>query len=291
MKKGYNIDHFRAEFPNEDACLNRVFELVHGNGKCCPKCSKKVVFRRVKTRPSFQCPKCYHQIYPCAGTIFHKSTTPLTYWFYAMFLFTVSKNGFSAAELMRHIPVTEKTALRMLRQIRSMIKEDRTQLDGYVELDETFIGGKNKNRHRDKKIEGSQGRSFKDKTPVFGMLQRGGKVYAYVVANTKKESLMPIAMSKIAKGSTVYTDEWEAYNPMDKDYNREFVYHSRGEYANGDCTTNRIENFWSVLKRTLNGSYIRVSPKYLQLYVNEVAFRYNNRNNKYIFKELLTFLC
>lgn len=291
MSKEYTISQFKAEFPNEDACLNRVFELTHGHGKPCPNCHRKVIYRKMKNRKCYQCNKCYKQLYPCAGTIFEKSSTPLTYWFYAMFLFTHSKNGISACELKRQLGVTYKTAWRMLKQIRSLIKENKATLSGYIELDETFVGGKNKNRHYDKKIEGSQGRSFKDKTPVFGMLQRGGNVYAYVVPNTKASSLMPIAMTKIAKGSTVYTDEWEAYNPMNKDYNREFVFHRRGEYAVGNCTTNRIENFWSVLKRTINGSYIRVSPKYLQLYVNECAFRYNNRTNKHIFKELLTYLC
>ena len=291
MKNNYTITQFQAEFPNEEACLNRVFELVHGNGKACPCCSKKVVYKRVKGRKSFQCPKCYHQIYPCANTIFAKSTTPLMKWFYAMYLFTISKNGMSAYELQRQIGGSYKTSWRILKQIRSLYEENKELITGCIEMDETFVGGKNKNRHRDKKVANSQGRSFKDKTPVFGMLQRNGNVYAYVVPNTSASALMPIALNKVAKGSTVYTDEWEAYNPLNKDYHREFVFHRKGEYANGECTTNRIENFWSVLKRTIHGTYIKVSPKYLQLYVNESLFRYNNRNNPYIFKELLTYLC
>lgn len=286
MNKNYTINDFRADYPNEDACLNKVFSLVTKNLKCCPKCRKRSEFKRVNERRCYRCVECHYQLYPTKGTIFEKTTTPLTVWFYTMFLFAKSKNGLSACELERQTGVNYKTAWRILMKIRGAVETKDVVLSGVVEMDETFVGGKNKNRHFDKKVEGSQGRSFKDKTPVFGMLQRGGNVAAYVVANTKAESLVPIALSKVEKGSHIHTDEWEAYNGLNKLYKREFVYHRKGEYANGDVTTNRIENFWSVFKRTINGSYIRVSPKYLQQYVNEVVYRYNNRD-KDVFAELL----
>lgn len=189
--KKYTIKQFREEYPDEKACLDKVFKLIYADLKTCPKCNCVVSYRRISTRRSYQCPKCYNQLYPTKGTIFEKSTTPLTYWFYAMFLFTISKNGLSAMELMRQIGVTYKTAWRMLRQIRTLIKADNSLMEDIVSADECFIGGKNKNRHWDKKVKNSQGRSFKDKTPVMGMLSNG-KVRAFVVKDTKSESLHPV---------------------------------------------------------------------------------------------------
>lgn len=204
-----------------------------------------------------------------------------------MYLFATSKNGLSAKELERHLGVTYKCAFRILHQIRSMLNDDTTLLNGVVELDETFVGGKNINRHYDKKIQGCQGRSHKDKTPVFGMLERGGKVVAKVVKDTKIHSIIPIAKSRIEEGSIVCTDEYSAYDNLRPDYIHERVNHNIGQYANGDITTNRIENYWSNVKRTLKGTYITVSPKYLQNYVNECSFKYNNRGGKNLFNELL----
>jgi transposase-like protein len=205
-----------------------------------------------------------------------------------MYLFSQSKNGVSAKEIERQLGVTYKTAFRMLHKIRSLLTADSALLNGIIELDETFVGGKNKNRHKDKKVKGCQGRSFKDKTPVFGMLQRDGDVKAFVVPNTNTESLIPHAFNHIEKGATVYTDEWYAYGKLSERYTHAEIDHSKGEYADGDITTNRVENFWSNVKRTLSGTHITVSPKYLQNYVNEVAFKFNNRTNKNVFNTLLT---
>jgi transposase len=286
----FTIKQFREQYPDENACLNKVFELSFPGLTCCPKCSKEVTFRRIPTRMCYQCPKCYYQLFPMAGTIFERSTTPLTHWFYAMFLFCVSKNGISAMELMRQIGVTYKCAWRMLRQIRKLIQTDTDLMEGIVEADETFVGGKNKNRHYDKKVEQSQGRSFKDKTPVMGILS-GGKVRAFVVKNTKTSSLRPLIHGNVKFGSLLVTDEWMGYNGLTGSYDHRVVDHRRGQYVDKDGnTSNRIENFWSVLKRTLKGSYIQVSRKYLQLYVNECVFRYNNRQNPAIFHQLLSFV-
>jgi transposase-like protein len=175
----------------------------------------------------------------------------------------------------------------MLHKIREFLKHDSEVINCIVECDETFVGGKNKNRHKDKKVAKSQGRSFKNKTPVFGMFHHNtGKIYTKVIPDTKSGSITPIIHSKIAKGTIVMSDEWGAYSSLSEDYNHQFVYHSRGEYANEDCTTNRVENFWSVFKRTLNGSYISVSRKYMQNYANEVSFRFNNRTNTKMFNTL-----
>jgi transposase-like protein len=264
----YTINQFRKEFPTEEACLDKVFKLNYSDLKTCPKCNEETSFRRITTRRCYQCTKCYHQIYPCANTIFEKSRTPLMYWFYAMFLFTTSINGLSACELERHLGVTYKTAWRMLKHIRILLNDQNnivTKTTNTVELDETYIGGKNKNRHSNKKFKHSQGRSIGDKTPVFGILERGKGMKAFVVDNTQGSTLKPIIYKHIETGSIVMTDEWVAYKGLNKFYNHSFVEHGKRVYVNGDCTTNRAENFWSNLKRTLGGSYISVSKKYLQL--------------------------
>jgi transposase-like protein len=270
MSYKYTISNFRTDFPDDNACLDKVFSLRYGSQTHCSKCDNVFSYTRVKGRQCYQCDKCYHQIYPCAGTVFENSKTPL--------LFTASKNGVSAKEIERQLGVTYKCAWRMLKHIRILMGSHKTAMfGGSMELDETFVGGKNINRHKDKKVEKSQGRSFKDKTPVFGMFEREtGQVKAFVVPDTKGKTLKPIIYSQIETGANVYTDEWIAYRGIDKYYNHQFVDHSKGQYADGDNSTNRIENVWSCFKRTIKGSYIKVSRKYLQLYVDESVFRFNN---------------
>lgn len=279
----YTIQQFRKEFSTEEDCLQKVFNLKYGNLKICPSCDKETSFRRVTTRKCYQCTKCYHQFYPCKNTIFENSKTPLTYWFYAMFLFTVSKNGISAYELQRQLGVTYKTAWRILKQIRILLSENDTVVftnESIVELDETFVGGKNKNRHKDKKVEKAQGRSFKDKVPVLGMLERSGKVKCFVIPDTSSKTIHPYIFKNIPFGTTIMTDEWTAYNNLNKFYEHNKCDHSKKIYVDGNAHTNGMENFWSNVKRTLNGSYIHVSKKYLQLYINECSFRFNNRKSK-----------
>ena len=309
-KEKYTIKQFQEDYPDENACLDKVFRLVYCGLKCCPKCNKEVTFRRVSTRRCYQCPNCYHQLYPCRSTIFEKSTTPLTYWFYTIFLFTVSKNGLSAMEVMRQIGVTYKTAWRILRQIRTLFADEETIFSGIVQVDETFVGGLNKNRHYGKKVAHSQGRSFKDKTPVFGAVQPNtytitanaageekkvidvpSKAQCFVVPDTKGKSIRPIIRRIVKPGSIIVSDEWHAYNGLSGQYDHRIVDHARKEYvnANGD-TSNAAENLWSCVKRTLKGCYIHISPKYLQSYVNECTFRFDNRLNKGIFHTLLSLI-
>ncbi len=289
-KEKFTIKQFREQYSTEEACLNKVFSITYGDTKNCLKCGENITYKRVLNRRCFQCPKCKHQFYPCAGTIFEKSTTPLMYWFYAIFLFTVSKNGLSAYELQRQLGVTYKTAWRILNKLRSMLNNDENSFSGIVELDETYVGGKNKNRHHNKKFKYTKGRSYADKVPVFGILQRGGKVSAYVVPDVRTNTLKPIIYSKIQRGSTIMTDEWNSYNGLCYSYDHQFVNHGTGNYVKGDCWTNGLENFWSIVKRTINGSYIHVSRKYMQNYINECVFRFNNKNNKQIFDAMLSYV-
>src|SRR3989344_5158023 len=249
MSYKYTISNFRTDFPDDNTCLDKVFSLRYGSQTHCTKCDNVFSYTRVKGRQCYQCDKCYYQIYPCAGTVFENTKTPLLYWFYAIYLFTASKNGVSAKEIERQLGVTYKCAWRMLKHIRILM--------------------------------GSQ---------QVNMFERKSKqVKAFVVPDTKGKTLKPIIYSQIETGANVYTDEWIAYRGIDKFYNHQFVDHSKGQYADGDNSTNRIENVWSCFKRTIKGSYIKVSRKYLQLYVDESVFRFNNRN-KPIFYELVNLL-
>jgi transposase-like protein len=159
-----------------------------------------------------------------------------------------------------------------------------------VSSDETFIGGKNKNRHWDKKVEHSQGRSFKDKTPVVGIMS-GKRVRAFVIKDTKASTLQPVVTGNVKFGSLLVTDEWSGYTGLGNVYDHKIVDHKNKQYTDKDgYSSNNIENFLSIVKRTLQGSYIQMSAKYLQLYINECCFRFNNRENRAIFHELLGFV-
>jgi transposase-like protein len=201
-------------------------------------------------------------------------------WFIAIYLMLSRKKGISSLQLARDIAVTQKTAWYMLHRIRHMVKPKalREKLSGLIQIDETFVGGKNKNRPWHKKVKYSQGRSFKDKTPVLGMLDGNGQILTKVIPNTKAVTLKPIVYQFIEKDSTIVTDEWKAYNGLGNRYNHCIVDHSRSQYVN-ECgfTTNGIEGAWSHLKRMIIGIYHQVSRKHLQRYCDEFAYRYNTR--------------
>ena len=176
----YTIKDFNREYPNDDACLHEVFLNRYGNLSDCPKCTKTTHFYKVSDRKCYACQFCGHQLHPLANTIFHKSETTLKTWFFAIFLFSNSKNGVSAKELERQLGVTYKTAWRMARQIRSLMNESLKVLDGHVEIDDTYIGGVRR---------GKRGRGAEGKTPVLGMVQRGGSIKAKVIPNCQADTI------------------------------------------------------------------------------------------------------
>lgn len=280
--KRFTIKEFRDRYPDNDACLDKIFRLRYA-GLICPKCESDKPFQRVKNRRSYQCPCCAFQVYPTKDTVFEKTTTPLTYWFYAIYLQTTTRNGVAAKELERQLNVCYKTALRMAHQIKILMSDQsEVNLSGVVQCDETFVGGLNKNRHADKKVKQSRGRSHKDKTPVFGMVTKGGtEIIAKVVTDTSGESLLPIIKEKVDKDNAIIvTDEWLAYNTLKEEYKHVILNHGEKEYARGAFDTNTIEGVWSQLKRTIKGTHIKVSRKHLQKYVDEVVFRYKKRKEQ-----------
>lgn len=278
----YTLKQFQVNYPDDNACLERIFQLRF-EGLICPKCESDKPFTRVKDRRSHQCPSCGFQIYATKGTIFEKTTTPLTHWFYAIFLQTATRNGVASKELERTLNICYKTALRMNHQIKLLMANSKCQdpFTGVIQADESFFGGLNKNRHADKKIAESQGRSCKDKTPVFGMVDLKGNVSAHVVADTTGKTLKDLVDKHIDKdNSIVVTDEWLGYSKLKEDYQHVIIKHLEAEYVRGAFHTNTIEGFWAQLKRTIKGTHIHVSRRHLQKYVDEVAFRYMHRKNQ-----------
>jgi len=267
----YTSKQFHKDFPNDDVCLDTIFQNRYGDVDTCPSCgSIGTKFYRVTGRKCYACMHCGYQLHPLAQTIFHKSSTPLTDWFYAIYLFSVSKNGVAAAELQRHLGVTYKTAHRMARQIRSLMSEDG-QIGGLgtiVEADETYYGGVRKK---------SAGTRYK--TPILGAVERGGKVRSYVSKVASTRSAQDFLRTAVTFDSLLHTDESRIYLWAKKQgLKHESINHSAGEYVRENVTTNTIEGFWGQMKRSIDGTYHCVSPKYLQLYVDEFVFRYNRRD-------------
>jgi len=270
MKTKYTVKDFNADFKTDADCLAFVFKMRYPNGATC-KCGKKDCFYPIRGRKCYCCSHCGYQISPTAGTIFHKSETPLKSWLFAMFLISNSKNGVSAMELQRQIGVTYKTAWRMAHQIRKLMQSGGGMLSGIVEADETYIGGKR---------PGKRGRGAAGKTAVIGVLERGGNVVAKVAENVKTQTLLPNIIANVEKGATVCTDELWSYNPLKKSgFNHLRVSHAAREYVRGNVHTNSIEGFWSQLKRSINGTFHHVSKQHLQKYVNEFVYRYNLRGS------------
>jgi len=263
----------------EEECKAYLAFSQWGNKPVCPYCECDTCYTTAKR---YKCSGCKRLFSVTVGTIFHDSKIPLDKWFIAIYFATMHKKGISSCQLARDISVTQRTAWHMLHRIRHTLIDNgfEKKLSKTVEVDETFVGGKNRNRHWNKKIPNSQGRSFKDKTPVFGMLQRGGKLRAQSVPDTKRKTLEPIIMANVKKNAKVMSDEWMAYNKLYKNFTHKVVNHKRFQYVIGTAHTNTIEGFWSLFKRGILGIYHNVSRKHLDRYVDEFVYRYNTRNEK-----------
>lgn len=253
----FTITEFRKRYPDDNACLDEIFKLRYSDLKKCPECDKETKFHRVKNRRCYECQWCGYQIYPTQGTVFEKTTTPLIYWFYAIYLMTATRSGVSAKELERQLGVTYKCAWRIAHQIRELMGAGKSiKFSGITEIDDTYIGGKR---------AGKRGRGAEGKAIVFGMVNRGSNVKAVTVSNVKRNTIIPILERSVEKGSAIHSDEFLSYRLLPKSgFNHSFVKHSSKEYVRGICHTQSIEGFWSQLKRSISGTHVWVSKKHLQ---------------------------
>jgi transposase-like protein len=226
----------------------------------------------------YKCCQCKRVFTAKTGTFMEASKLASVKWIFAMYL-VLHKKGISSIQLGKDIGVTQKTAWFMLHRIRAAFgNEAEEMLSGTVEIDETFVGGKSKFKHKDKRPKYNPGRSWSDKTPVFGMLQRGGKLRATVIPDVMMVNIRKAALKHVERGSLLYGDGFTGYRALSLSYDIQCVDHGRGFYVDGDCHTNTLEGAWAQLKRSLIGTYIQVSKKHLNNYVQEFVFRYNYRD-------------
>ncbi len=275
MKDQLDVFEFFKKFPDEKACEDFIIKSRWPRGVYCPHCGGYRIYRLEKQK-RFKCAKCRKQFSVRTGSVLAESKVKLQQWIMATWLLTTHRKGFSSIQLAKTLGVTQKTAWFLAHRIRETFKEGGGLLNGTIEVDETYIGGKEKNKHFDKKI--NCGRGPVGKIPVLGIKERNGKVKAKSINDTTAKTLHREIKRVVCKGATVYTDDHRAYQGL-LDYKHEEVKHSVGEYVNGMASTNGIESFWALLKRGFYGIYHHMSAAHLNRYVNEFCFRQNTKND------------
>lgn len=281
-KKPLSRSAFEARFPTEEACMDHLMRVRYGERFNCPQCDREARYYRIKDRRAFTCEHCGNQVYPTAGTPFDKTRTPLKDWFFVMFLFCTSRNGVASKEVERQLGVTYKTAWRMCYLIRKYMGYVDGDMplggpggSGVIETDKAFIGGKDKMAHQDKAI-------------VLGMVERGGDIITRHIHNRSSDAVVPHIVHWVRPGSRVFTDSARTFADLRREgFQHESVNHDIKEWVRGDVHTNTIEAFWANLKRGINGTYIHVSKKHLQVYLGEFEFRHNLRKRPDLMLEAL----
>ncbi|MFB9862619.1 IS1595 family transposase [Rufibacter immobilis] len=270
------LDLIKA-FPTEQDCIAHLEKLRWDGAVVSPFDADSKVYKCSNNR--YKCKNTGKYFNVKVGTIFEDTKIPLIKWFMALYIFSSHKKGISSHQLARDIDVTQKTAWFILHRLRYAFEHPAFQqaVNDVVEVDETYMGGEEKNKHESKRNKNSRGRGLGSKKPVVGILQRDGSIIAKVTDDTKLASVQPLIDKFVEKGSVVITDEWVAYNQVNRNYDHYRVSHGAKQFVNGMAHTNGIENFWSHLKRGIDGIYHWCSVKHLQRYVDEFSLRFNTR--------------
>ncbi len=274
----YTIKDLRVDFPTEEACLEWLVTWLYPDGITCKKCGVVTKHYKDKGRRSYSCSTCATHIHPTAGTVCHNSHIPLTDWFYAIYLMSTNKAGTSAAQIQRELGCTNKTAWRMMHQIRKMMDSPTSLLMGEVEVDESYVHANVYKRSSAKRKYGRTGNRAGQ--ILFGAVERGGRVKVWHVKSAGVRVLQPLINTNVAKGSLIHTDGYRAYDKLPLwGYQHRTTNHSIFEFYREDSSTQNIENVWSTMKPRWKGTFKHISPKYMQAYVNEFTWRYNHRNS------------
>lgn len=275
-----NLKELMTRFSDDDVCRAYLEEQRWKGKPTCPHCGATRPYK-LKDGKAYRCSSrfCKKDFSVTVGTMFENTKTPLSTWFAAIYLNMSHKKGISSCQLARDLGITQRTAWFLLHRIREMVKpKAEPVLTEHVMIDETYCGGKEKNKSKFKRLQLVNGERQVEKTPVFGLVQKGGLGVLRVVADAKGETLRPIINELIDKDATVVTDGATVHSSLEKEYKAHVIInHAAGEYARDGFTTNHIESVFALLKRTVYGTYHQVSPKHLQRYCTEVSHRYNTR--------------
>ncbi len=282
------VREFFKRFPDDDACLEHVMNVRYGLRHTCGKCGTvDATFHRLAGRKAYSCASCGAHVYPCAGTVFQDSRTPLQVWFYAIFLFVTTRHGVSGKELQRALGVTYKCAWRMGQQIRLLMGsvDEFVALKGHVEIDEHFHGGR---------MPRTEGKPRDNKTIIVGLKERGGPMRAEVAPDTTTKTLRRIVLENVQPRTTISTDEHHGYRLLSgADYVHGSVNHNKKEWAKTDKETGvrhhvaHVESFWRIFKYSVKSTHIHISAKYMQRYLDEFTFRSNHRDMQNAMFDLL----